>query len=134
MGTKRAAIGLVTDTTADIARRSAEMGLETESLDDLIRRTAQAGLVCDDGLAAAPADGESRTGHTARTAAARMRAYRARVRAGKVIVSVPIDDVLVPQALVDANLLAQSQIDDREAIAAALGRLIARVCSDSGDA
>jgi hypothetical protein len=68
------------------------------------------------------------------TAAARQRAYRNHVRAGRWVLHVEIDDVRVPAALADAGLLDPSLVDDRDAVPAALERLIEAACFIDGDA
>jgi hypothetical protein len=64
----------------------------------------------------------------------RQRNYRNRARAGLMCVMVTIDDVRVPHALADAGLLDPALIDDRDAVARALERLIEAACFIDGDA
>jgi hypothetical protein len=60
------------------------------------------------------------------TPAARKRLYRARRRAGIIVVPVPIDAVSVPAALVQAGLLAPQDEDNATAIGAALAQICLR--------
>ena len=55
----------------------------------------------------------------------RMRRLRARRAQGRVCLPVEIDDVAVPEMLVDAGFLPASLVDDRAAVAKALSRFIA---------
>ena len=54
----------------------------------------------------------------------RSRRYRQRVSNGRLLVTVEIDDVTVPVALVAAGFLAADACDDRQAIAHAIQRVI----------
>jgi hypothetical protein len=56
--------------------------------------------------------------------AARARCYRQRHHNGRAIVMIEIDLEPVTAYLVDAELLQLGEIENREAIAAAIGRLI----------
>lgn len=60
-------------------------------------------------------------------AAARKRAYRARVNAGRAVAPVEFDDVWLPEALVTVRLLDAADTDDRRKIGAAIGELLERL-------
>lgn len=57
-------------------------------------------------------------------AAKRQRVHRARVKAGRMVLRIAVDDVTVPTALVEARLLDETDCDDREALTAAVERLL----------
>ena len=57
-------------------------------------------------------------------AADRARRYRQRQSNGRIMITIEIDDVTVPAALVTAGFLAADACDDRQAIAAAIERVI----------
>jgi|GEM_PF-4386891 len=58
-------------------------------------------------------------------AADRMRLHRARRKAGRLRLTVEVDDVATPEALAEAGYLSPNQIDDPAAIALALERAVA---------
>jgi hypothetical protein len=58
-------------------------------------------------------------------AADRMRRHRARRKAGRLRLTVEVDDVATPERLVEAGYLARSQMDDPAAIARALEQAVA---------
>lgn len=62
-----------------------------------------------------------------RTAAQRVRRYRARQRLGRVAVMVDIDEVNAAEALIEIGELDPLKADDRRELAAALERFIDRV-------
>jgi hypothetical protein len=61
---------------------------------------------------------------TTRPDADRLRRHRARQRAGRVVVSVEVDEVVVSEFLITASLLDATQADDRAALAKAVEKLI----------
>jgi hypothetical protein len=58
-----------------------------------------------------------------------MRDYRARIRNGRALLQVEVDIVGLERLLVDAGLLGPD-CDDRSAVEAALGKLIALLVAD----
>ena len=58
------------------------------------------------------------SGHTdrSRSSASRQRRHHRRIVAGRMIVSVEIDDTAVPMALISAGFLSPDAVDDRKAI------------------
>jgi hypothetical protein len=62
-----------------------------------------------------------------RAAAARMRAYRARRKAGLISLPVDVPEIDTTEALIEADLLPRAAAEDRAALAAALGELIRRL-------
>ena len=66
-------------------------------------------------------------------AAERQRAHRARLKAGRMVLAIEVDDVLVPAALAEAGLLDLANIEDREAVARAVERLIKMVTHNAAD-
>ena len=65
--------------------------------------------------------------------AATMRLHRARVKRGRKVLRIEIDDVSVPHKLFQMGLLAPDAGDDEVAITAALTRMIEIVCRDDAD-
>lgn len=59
------------------------------------------------------------------SAAARQKRARERKRAGQIIVSVAIDDVDIPEALIALGLLARADEADRNKIGYAIGQFLA---------
>lgn len=59
------------------------------------------------------------------------RTYRKRKRAGLMLLNVLVDDVAVPEALVQAGLLAPTQTDNSEAVAAAIEQMLSTIVSES---
>jgi hypothetical protein len=57
--------------------------------------------------------------------------YRKRKRAGLMLLRVSVDDVAVPDALVQAGLLAPAQTDNSEAVADAIERMLSTIVSES---
>jgi hypothetical protein len=55
----------------------------------------------------------------------KMRRYRARRAAGKVVLSVEVDDVDLAERLVEAGFLPRRLVDDREALRQAAERYLA---------
>lgn len=66
-------------------------------------------------------------------AAERQRAHRARLKAGRMVLAIEVDDVLVPAALAEAGFLDLANIEDREAVARAVERLIVTVTHNAAD-
>ena len=66
------------------------------------------------------------------SAAARMRQYRARQKAGRTVLFVEVDEVLLINGLIEARLLAAEQSDDREAIRAATAQALRLFCGERG--
>lgn len=58
------------------------------------------------------------------SAAAKQRDYRERLKAGRSVFAVEIDQVATCEALIAARLLKRSQIEDHDAVAVAIGRLL----------
>jgi hypothetical protein len=55
----------------------------------------------------------------------RVRAYRERQRAGLIQLTIEIDEIALPEKLVEAGLLSPARIDNRDAIIRAVEKLIA---------
>jgi hypothetical protein len=60
-------------------------------------------------------------------AAARMREFRARRAAGRMVLKVEVDDVAVPRLMVDAGFLAEHDVDDRKKVQAAVAAYLDEV-------
>ena len=58
-------------------------------------------------------------------------AYRKRKRAGLMLLDVLVDEVAVPEALVQAGLLAPTDTDDSEAVAAAVAQMLSTIVNES---
>jgi hypothetical protein len=66
------------------------------------------------------------------SAADRQRARRARIKAGRAVLRIEVDDVAVPEALVDAGFLHSFDADNREAIEKAIETLLTRLSTEAG--
>ena len=64
------------------------------------------------------------------TAAARMRSYRARQRAGRVLVSVELDETDLVATLVAHGFLDPCEADDAEKVSGAVGRVLRALIAD----
>jgi hypothetical protein len=60
--------------------------------------------------------------------AARQKRYRDRQRAGVTVLPLPVDEVVLADALVEAKFLHENDSDDREKVVAALAHVIDLWC------
>src|SRR5215475_1816593 len=58
----------------------------------------------------------------------RVQQFRTRQRAGKILLTIQVDEVLLVEALVESRLLYRDLADDREAITRALEKAVAAFC------
>ena len=59
------------------------------------------------------------------------RTYRSRKRAGLMLLDVLVDEVAVPEALVQAGLLAPTDTDDSAAVAAAIEQMLSTIVNET---
>lgn len=66
-----------------------------------------------------------------RTGAERARRHRRRQRAGRIVLSLEVDEVDHVEMLIEAGFLCRSGAEDRDEIAAATARLVERLVAAS---
>jgi hypothetical protein len=58
------------------------------------------------------------------SAAARKRRWRKRIREGLVVIPIEVDEHAATEMLIERELLREEDLDDKRAVAVALGRLV----------
>ena len=74
---------------------------------------------------------DSPNSHSKKSRAVIQSDYRKRKRAGLMLLDVLVDEVAVPEALVQAGLLSPDQTDDSEAVAAAVAQMLSTIVNES---